>query len=45
MNTQQQEIYQDMQQLTGVLLNLYQMDSTIYNIPGTQKTTLYNLGG
>jgi len=43
MNTQQQEIYQEMQQFTGVLLNLHQMDSTIYNMPGTLKTTLYDL--
>jgi hypothetical protein len=43
MNTQQQEIYQEMQQLSGVILNLHQMDSTIYNMPETLKTTLYDL--
>jgi hypothetical protein len=43
MNIQEQEIYQDMQQLTGVLLNLNQVDSTIYNMPEAQKAILYDL--
>jgi hypothetical protein len=43
MNTQQQEIYQDMQQFSGVLLDLFQLDSTIYNMPEAQKTCLYAL--
>jgi len=43
MNAQQQGIYQEMLQFTGVLYDLYQLDSTIYNMPEAQKATLYTL--
>jgi hypothetical protein len=43
MNLQQQQGYQNMQQFTGVLFELFQLDSTIYNMPEIQKSTLYDL--